>query len=193
MRNAWNRCLVHLLEVRANQQDGGGPVRSVFSPSMAEILLLRHAKSDHPSGEADRDRPLTSRGERSARAIGRAISGFGATPDLILTSPARRAADTAALARDGGGWSAPIITVENFYGTGVTAVLDALADHTTAGRIVAVGHEPTWSATVSALIGGGAIHMVTAAVACVETALPATPGSGWLRWMLHPRLFTDPA
>ena len=160
---------------------------------MAEILLLRHAKSDHPAGMTDRARPLTGRGQRSAHAIGRAISDFGATPDLILTSPARRAADTAALARDGGGWSAPIITVEDFYGTGVTTVLTALADQTSVDRILAVGHEPTWSATVSALIGGGAVHMVTAAVACVETVLPAAPGSGWLRWMLHPRLFTDRA
>lgn len=141
----------------------------------------------------DRSRPLTGRGERSAYAIGRAIAEFGATPDLILTSPARRAADTASLARDGGGWSASIIAVEDFYGTGVTTVFEALSDHTAVDRILAVGHEPTWSATVSALIGGGAVHMVTAAVACVETALPASPGSGWLRWMLHPRLFTDPA
>ncbi len=160
---------------------------------MAEILLLRHAKSDHPPGMTDRSRPLTGRGERSAYAIGRAISEFGATPDLILTSPARRAADTASLARDGGGWSASIIAVEDFYGTGVTTVFEALSDHTAVDRILAVGHEPTWSATVSALIGGGAVHMVTAAVACVETVLPAGPGSGWLRWMLHPRLFTDPA
>jgi len=141
----------------------------------------------------DRNRPLTGRGERSAYAIGRAISEFGATPDLILTSPARRAADTASLARDGGGWSASIIAVEDFYGSGVTTVFEALSGHTAVDRILAVGHEPTWSATVSALIGGGAVHMVTAAVACVETVLPATPGSGWLRWMLHPRLFTDPA
>jgi len=168
-------------------------VRPVLSPPMAEILLLRHAKSDHPAGMTDQDRPLTSRGERSAHAIGRAIAEFGATPDLILTSPARRAIDTATLARDGGAWSAPIITVEDFYGTGVTTVFGALAEHASVHRILAVGHEPTWSATVSALIGGGAVHMVTAAVACVEPSLPATPGSGWLRWMLHPRLFTDPA
>lgn len=157
---------------------------------MAEILLMRHAKSDHPAGMRDRDRPLTPRGERSATAIGRAIAGFGATPDLILTSPARRAGDTAALARDGGGWSAPILPIEDLYGTGILTVLRALAEHPER-RILAVGHEPTWSATVSTIVGGGAIHMVTAAVACVETHLPASPGSGWLRWMLHPRLFTD--
>jgi phosphohistidine phosphatase SixA len=52
-----------------------------------------------------------------------------------------------------------------------------------------VGHEPTWSATVSAIVGGGSIQMVTAAVACIETMAPVSFGSGWLRWMIHPRLF----
>jgi phosphohistidine phosphatase len=160
---------------------------------MSEIMLMRHAKSDHPTGVIDRDRPLSGRGERSAIAIGRAIAGFGAAPDIILTSPARRAAHTAMLTRDGGDWSVPLLESEELYGSGVGGVLDLLAEHATARRILIVGHEPTWSATVSTLIGGGSIHMVTAAVACIETDLPATPGSGWLRWMLHPRLLiTNP-
>ncbi len=157
---------------------------------MPEFLLMRHAKSDHPAGMIDRDRPLSVRGERSAYAVGRTIEEFGAAPDLILTSPARRAAATAGLTRDGGGWSASIVTVEDFYGTGVTSVIEALAN-TSVERVLAVGHEPTWSATVSTIIGGGAIHMVTAAVACIETPAAVGPGSGWLRWMLHPRLLPD--
>ena len=160
---------------------------------MSEIMLMRHAKSNHPAGLVDRDRPLSGRGKRSAIAIGRAIAEFDAEPDIILTSPARRAADTAALAQDGGGWSVPILDIEELYGSGVGGVLDVLAIHATPHRILIVGHEPTWSATVSTIIGGGSIHMVTAAVACVETDLPAAPGSGWLRWMLHPRLLiTNP-
>jgi phosphohistidine phosphatase len=155
---------------------------------MSEIMLMRHAKSDHPTGVIDRDRPLSRRGERSAIAIGRAMADFGAAPDLILTSPARRAADTAALTRDGGGWSIPILDLEELYGTGVRGVLEALEGHTTSHRMLVVGHEPTWSATVSTIIGGGSIAMVTAAVACIETPLPAARESGWLRWMLHPRL-----
>ncbi len=158
---------------------------------MAVILLMRHAKSKHPAGIADRDRPLSPRGERAAAAMGGAISGFGVSPDVILTSPARRAADTAQLAAAGGGWDAAILEVEALYGGGVTAVFQALADHPSAHRILAVGHEPTWSQTVSAFIGGGAIQMVTAAVACIETPREVAPGSGSLRWMLHPRLLAD--
>ena len=65
-------------------------------------------------------------------------------------------------------------------------MLDALGSGR--GRVLVVGHEPTWSMTVETLIGGGAIAMVTAAVACVETAAGPVPGTGMLRWMLHPRL-----
>lgn len=154
---------------------------------MAELLLMRHAKSDHPPGVPDRDRPLSGRGRGSAETIGREITRMGAVPDTILTSPAVRAHTTAQIARRAGGWSAPIEVVESLYGGGVRSLLDALG--TGRGRVLAVGHEPTWSMAVETLIGGGSIAMVTAAVACVEIhGLPAA-GAGMLRWMLHPRLF----
>jgi phosphohistidine phosphatase len=156
---------------------------------MTEFLLMRHAKSDHPSGVIDRDRPLTARGRDSAAAVGRTISAYGAVPDTILTSPALRARSTAEIAREAGGWGARIVIVDDLYGGGVRDVLAALATGT--GRVMAVGHEPTWSATVSGLIGGGNIHMVTAAVACVETPGGARAGTGWLRWMIHPRLLGE--
>jgi phosphohistidine phosphatase len=155
---------------------------------MPELLVMRHAKSDHPGGMADIDRPLSGRGERSAALIGAAISDFGAAPDLVLTSPARRAADTASLAHRGGGWSASIEVVDAFYGQGVAGVLAETASRWSGDRVLIVGHEPIWSALVSTLIGGGAIQMVTAAVACVEFAPPLGSGPGWMRWMLHPRL-----
>jgi len=136
----------------------------------------------------DIERPLSSRGERSAVSIGRAISDFAAQPDLVLTSPAVRARRTAELAYDAGRWDAPLEEVGDFYGTGVESVLAATADRWRGDRVLIVGHEPTWSVAVSALIGGGAIHMVTAAVACIELMPPPAPGAGWMRWMLHPRL-----
>lgn len=157
---------------------------------MAEILLMRHAKSGYPAGVPDRDRPLSGRGERSAAAIGSAISTFGAQPDRVLTSPARRARATADLAHAAGDWACQIDIVEDLYGGGVRDVVAAIngAGH---DRVLLVGHEPTWSAAASLLIGGGTLHMVTATVACIESSLPAGSGSGWLRWMLHPRLLLD--
>lgn len=152
---------------------------------------MRHAKSEHPAGTADRDRPLSPRGRRSAAAVGNAITCLGSHPEEILTSPARRARDTAELAAAAGGWKAPIIEVESLYGAGVGGVLQTLANRSSS-RMLAVGHEPTWSETVATLIGGGSVRMVTAAVVCIETPRPVAAGAGALRWMLHPRLLPDP-
>jgi phosphohistidine phosphatase len=117
------------------------------------------------------------------------MTRIGAIPDTILSSPAVRAQETARLAREAGRWTAPVVPVEELYSGGVRQLLEELSRST--GRVLAVGHEPTWSAAVAVLVGGGAVDMVTAAVACIEAPQPVAPGSGWLRWMLHPRLFVE--
>lgn len=64
-----------------------------------QIVLVRHGETEWSlSGQhtGRTDIPLTERGEEQARVVGRALAGrsFG----LVLTSPRRRALDTAALA-----------------------------------------------------------------------------------------------
>ncbi len=157
---------------------------------MVEILLMRHAKSEHPAGLADRDRPLSPRGRSASAAMGRTLSGFGIRPDLILTSPARRAASTARRTAAAAGWDVPVLEIETFYGGGVPDVLQALELEPAHDSVLAVGHEPTWSEAVAALVDGGRFAMVTAAVACIEAPGPFV-GSGRLRWMLHPRLVPE--
>jgi phosphohistidine phosphatase len=162
---------------------------------MPDLLLFRHGKSDWdaPFG-FDRERPLAGRGVRAARTMGRVLTLAHEAPDLVLTSPAVRARTTAELAAEAGEWAAPIVEVDAFYGAGAETVIEALRDAAgDAGRVLAVGHEPTWSHTASLLIGGGSIRVVTGAVAAVEITTWAglAPGCGRLRWMLVPRLFTD--
>jgi phosphohistidine phosphatase len=162
---------------------------------MPDLLLFRHGKSDWdaPFGY-DRERPLAERGIRAARTMGRLLTLAHQVPDLVLTSPAVRARTTAELAAEAGEWAAPIVAVDAFYGAGPGAVIDVLRDAGgDAERVMAVGHEPTWSHTASLLIGGGSIRVVTGAVAAVEVTTWAglSPGGGRLRWMLVPRLFAD--
>jgi phosphohistidine phosphatase len=63
---------------------------------MKTLFLVRHAKSsrDDPS-LPDEDRPLNDRGERDAPKMGERLAKRDAKPDLILSSPARRALRTA--------------------------------------------------------------------------------------------------
>lgn len=62
---------------------------------MRRLILLRHAKTESVSaGGGDFDRALTPRGWRDAALIGRVLAEAGFLPDLVLTSPAKRAAET---------------------------------------------------------------------------------------------------
>lgn len=63
---------------------------------MKRLTLIRHAKSswDDPN-LADLDRPLNKRGKRDAPMMGKRLAKRGEYPDLILSSPARRALKTA--------------------------------------------------------------------------------------------------
>jgi phosphohistidine phosphatase len=62
---------------------------------MDRLILLRHGKAeaDAPSGR-DFDRALTDRGRRDAALIARILDEAGLAPDLVLVSPAARAAQT---------------------------------------------------------------------------------------------------
>jgi len=64
---------------------------------MSRILyLLRHAKSSWNSPAArDLDRPLASRGEKAAHLMGNWMQAQGILPRLTISSPARRAQQTA--------------------------------------------------------------------------------------------------
>lgn len=71
-----------------------GGERSVFE--MKTIILVRHAKSSwKDSSLSDFVRPLNKRGKRNAPFMGQKLKERHIMPDLILSSPAKRARKTA--------------------------------------------------------------------------------------------------
>jgi phosphohistidine phosphatase len=164
---------------------------------MAELLLMRHGKSDwSASFENDARRPLSSRGRNAAETMGQVLTAAGKAPDFILSSPAVRAHSTAEMASAAGGWNADVHVVDELYGGGPMALIAALRTvPQPSTRVMVVGHQPTWSETVSILAGGGDVAMPTAAVAGLEVVVRSWeaigPGTCRLRWLLPPRLFTD--
>ncbi len=63
---------------------------------MKSLYLIRHAKSswDNP-GLNDLERPLNKRGKQNAPMMGKLLNKLGVLPDLIISSPAKRAISTA--------------------------------------------------------------------------------------------------
>ena len=63
---------------------------------MKTQFLIRHAKSSRDdTALPDKDRSLNDRGRRDAPKMGKRLAKRDVTPDLILSSPARRALTTA--------------------------------------------------------------------------------------------------
>src|SRR6266576_332308 len=77
-------------------QCGGEPDEFMLIQVMKTLFLIRHAKSswDDPA-LSDKDRPLSDRGRRDAPKMGKRLAKRDVKPDLILSSPARRALTTA--------------------------------------------------------------------------------------------------
>jgi len=63
---------------------------------MKRLYLVRHAKSSWNRPELDDiDRPLNKRGKRDAPFMGQRLKQHDVCPDLIISSPAKRALKTA--------------------------------------------------------------------------------------------------
>jgi phosphohistidine phosphatase len=109
------------------------------------IWLLRHAEA--AEGRPDESRPLTPRGLQDAERAGAALKVLGVRLDTCLSSPKRRAMETAQLACEPLGLE---ITVEPALAGSEFDLLQLTAG---LGDILVVGHDPTFSAAVRELTG----------------------------------------
>ena len=159
-----------------------------------QLLFLRHgiAVEHGAPGYEDNDdaRPLTDKGRRVTRAVARGLKTLAA-PDVILTSPLPRARETADIVGE-------VLNVQvietpllspNFNPPQLIDALELAL--TTTGRselsqVVLVGHEPSMSATVGALVGPGLnLLLKKTGLARVDVTDLSMTG-GQLRWLLPP-------
>lgn len=129
------------------------------------LLLVRHAEA--APGTPDEERLLTPRGRTQARALGERLAREGVRPDVLLTSPLRRARETAELLGRALGL---VPEDERRLAPGATpeAVEEAVAGR--GALVVAVGHQPDCGRVAAAILGGPEPSVPTAGV--VELELP---------------------
>ena len=108
------------------------------------LFILRHGKSDWSTGEPDFDRPLAERGRTGAQKAGDWMKDEKLIPDRVISSPARRARETAeSICRSLGLKERAICFDERIYGGSVAEMLASLADHAADARqVLLVGHNP---------------------------------------------------
>lgn len=157
------------------------------------LIVMRHAKSSWQSGaESDHERPLNERGRRAAPLVAREMARRGWLPEVVISSDARRTAETWRLMAEALGDAAPAARFSpELYGGGL-AEIRALAATVAAGveTLLVLGHNPGFEAAVEQLAGAPAA-MTTANAALLTGAgttwREALAGPWRLEAMLKPR------
>ncbi|MDT5093788.1 MAG: phosphohistidine phosphatase [Mycobacterium sp.] len=112
------------------------------------LLLMRHAKSDYPTGVTDHERPLAPRGVREAGLAGDWLRASAPPIDLVLCSTAVRTRETLALTK----LTAPVTFTDRLYDAVPSTVIDEINgvddDVTT---LLVIGHEPAMSSVALGL------------------------------------------
>src|SRR6266496_884279 len=144
---------------------------------MKTLFLVRHAKSsrDEPS-LPDKDRPLNDRGKRDAPKMGERLAKREVTPDLILSSPAKRALETAQIIAKKLDYKlADIVVDERLYATGADDLLQLI--HKLGAKpksVMLFGHNPELTELAHRL-SNKITHLPTCAVA--EFTFDVNPAS----------------
>lgn len=163
---------------------------------MKRLFVMRHAKSswDHP-GLTDFERPLNDRGLKAAAFMGTYLAKNDLMPQQIISSPAVRAKQTAAIFGENAGLATDIVFDKRIYEASYADLIAALAaiDATTASAML-VGHNPGVEELISGLTDENA-RMTTACVTVIDLEIEewskAGEVLGTLITVLRPRELMD--
>ncbi len=136
---------------------------------MKNLLILRHAKSSwsHPN-LSDHDRPLNKRGKRDAPRMGQLLAKEGLTPDVIISSTAKRARTTAETVAETCGSEGELITTRDFYHGYPEEYLHTLRQVSNKFKtVMVVGHNPGMEELIDTLTGES-VRFTTANIAHVR-------------------------
>jgi phosphohistidine phosphatase len=149
-----------------------------------QLYLLRHADADTPA-ERDVDRTLSKKGISQAKSVAQFLANHEIRPGLILSSPVRRAHETACIVSAEvcvAPWLAcglePAVALEK---------ISALRQH---ASVLLVGHEPDFSRFAAYLLGlptPTAFHVRKASLTLIEIEL-FKPRAGRLEFSIPCKL-----
>lgn len=159
---------------------------------MACLYLVRHGIAAPASAKtSDADRSLTEEGTRKTTSVAHGLRTLSVKPDVILSSPLRRAQETAEILAS---VLTPKVSVgihpSLAFGHAPQDVLRSLRPHSGAGQLMLVGHQPDMGELASFLLTGSAniasLPFKKAATAAITVASLPPRSSGVLEWFLTP-------
>ena len=159
------------------------------------LYLVRHGiavdRTD-PKSPPEAERPLTARGVQKTRSAALGLRALGAKPDVLITSPYMRAAQTAEIFAEALGFSVEKIRVNDSLKPAANpAEIVKEISHLRAKEVVCFGHAPHLDLTIAQLAGArGRIHGAEKSGRGVLRA--HRPHGRWtLRWILTPKMLRE--
>jgi phosphohistidine phosphatase len=139
---------------------------------MKKLYVIRHAKSSwSDTGVKDLDRPLNKRGMRDAPFMAKLLYGKGIETDALVTSPAKRAFDTAQFFLKQ--WKASsnlLITEPRIYEATPTRLLEIVREFPDDWETVLLfGHNPTLTSFINLFASEYLANLPTCGIAELDS------------------------
>src|SRR5882724_7468340 len=154
------------------------------------IYLLRHGIAEEGFGKRDADRALTDEGKKKLRELLRVAARAGVEPALVISSPYRRAVETARLAIEVLGYQGALIESSSLTPESLPqSAWNDVRVHESEDSVMLIGHEPLFSGLAAFLLGHPnlLIDFKKGALLCVELLSVRPQPSGILKWYLTPK------
>ena len=155
-----------------------------------KLFFLRHGLAGDRSEWKGNDasRPLTDEGVKKMKRAAATLDELDLKLDVIITSPLVRARQTAEIAAQKLNLNSKLVKDQRLApGFNVDHLRAVLLNHPGVNAVMLIGHEPDFSETISALVGGGRIVCKKGGLALVE--LPdANSRHGELVWLMPPKV-----
>jgi phosphohistidine phosphatase len=157
-----------------------------------QIYLLRHGIAEDPKpGQRDADRALTPEGKKRLRAIVKRARAADVTPGLILTSPLRRAVESAQIAAAVLEYKGDLLRTKALMPeSSPEAVWEEIRVHKTEEQLLLAGHEPLFSSATAYLLNAPSlvVDFKKGALIRIDVEQLSAHPRGVLRWMLASKL-----
>lgn len=155
------------------------------------VYILRHGiAEDSAPGGSDAARALTPEGKQKLRAVLDRARAAGVHPVVILSSPFKRATQTAEIAAAVLGVKREKITTSALAPMSTPQRVWAEVRAQRAERVLVAGHEPLLSQTVAFLLRSPALQLDLKKGALVSLDIDTAEAEprGILKWVLTPKL-----
>ncbi|ASM36991.1 SixA phosphatase family protein [Campylobacter sputorum] len=136
---------------------------------MKKVYFIRHAKSFNNYDCKDIDRSINQKGEKHIKFMANLLRDKGIMPDIIISSNAKRAFQTAKIISDVVGFQSQIVQKKELYDSSLSDFLKVFHEIDDKFKSVfIIAHNPCISEICELLSNSVIDHIPTSSIFCIE-------------------------